>query len=180
VAERLGLYDDAEQAIVAARLERENALVAAARATSIRPEQAAPMIARSETAPLAHAVKVAEVVRRPGIGLAELLEAAGVSVGDLDEALVTAELELKYAGYYLRERQAADRLRRMGDFVLPSDLPYGEMRSLTIEARQKMAAQRPMTLAQAARIPGVTPADLQNLVIEVERLRRQRVGVEGD
>jgi tRNA uridine 5-carboxymethylaminomethyl modification enzyme len=98
----------------------------------------------------------------------------------LDEALVTAELELKYAGYYLRERQAADRLRRMGDFVLPSDLPYGEMRSLTIEARQKMAAQRPMTLAQAARIPGVTPADLQNLVIEVERLRRQRVGVEGD
>jgi tRNA uridine 5-carboxymethylaminomethyl modification enzyme len=46
------------------------------------------------------------------------------------------------------------------------------MRSLTIEARQKLSAQRPMTLAQAARIPGITPADLQNLVIEVERWRR--------
>ena len=72
----------------------------------------------------------------------------------------------------MRERQAADRLRRMGGFVLADDLPYEVMRTLTIEARQKLAARRPMTLAQAARIPGVTPADLQNLVIEVERVRR--------
>jgi tRNA uridine 5-carboxymethylaminomethyl modification enzyme len=140
----------------------------------VRPDQAAALVERSGSAPLAQAVRAAELVRRPGIGLRDLLEAAGGDVGPSDEALVTAELELKYAGYYVRERQAADRMRRMGGFALASDLPYQTMRSLTIEARQKLAARQPMTLAQAARIPGVTPADLQNLVIEVERWRRGR------
>jgi tRNA uridine 5-carboxymethylaminomethyl modification enzyme len=119
-------------------------------------------------------------VRRHGLALADLLEAAGAEPLARDEALVTAELELKYAGYYERERQAADRLRRMGDFALREDLPYQEMRSLTIEARQKLAARRPMTLAQAARISGVTPADLQNLVVEVERLRRRPATIAAD
>ena len=172
VAERLGLYDAAERALVERRLAREDEVVETARRSTIRPEQAADIVARSETSPLTQAAKVSDLVRRPGIGLADLLAAAGTPVGESDEALVTAELELKYEGYYVRERQAADRLRRMGGFALAPELPYATMRSLTIEARQKLAAQRPMTLAQAARIPGITPADLQNLVIEVERWRR--------
>ena len=88
------------------------------------------------------------------------------------EAVVTSELEIKYAGYFERERIQADRLRRMGQFALPDELPYEEMRSLSFEARQTLLASRPRPLAQASRIPGVTPNDLQNLVIEVERLRR--------
>ncbi|AHG88700.1 tRNA uridine 5-carboxymethylaminomethyl modification enzyme mnmG [Gemmatirosa kalamazoonensis] len=172
VAERLGLYDAPERAAVARRMEREDALTETARRTTIRPEQAAALVERSGTAPLSHALKVAELVRRPGIGLAELLAAAGAPIDEGGEALVTAELELKYAGYYVRERRAAEKLQRMGGFALAAELPYETMRSLTIEARQKLSAQRPMTLAQAARIPGVTPADLQNLVIEVERWRR--------
>jgi tRNA uridine 5-carboxymethylaminomethyl modification enzyme len=60
----------------------------------------------------------------------------------------------------------------MGGFALESDAPYGGMRSLSLEARQKLAAIRPTTLAQASRIPGVSPTDLQNLVLELEKLRR--------
>jgi tRNA uridine 5-carboxymethylaminomethyl modification enzyme len=60
----------------------------------------------------------------------------------------------------------------MGHFALEVELPYESMQSLSFEARQKFAALRPQTLAQAARIPGVSPNDLQNLVIEVERHRR--------
>jgi tRNA uridine 5-carboxymethylaminomethyl modification enzyme len=82
------------------------------------------------------------------------------------------ELELKYAGYFARERSQAEKLRRMGTFQLPADLPYGDFRSLSYEARQKLAARRPSTLAQAASVPGVSPSDLQNLVLEVDRLRR--------
>ncbi|MBV9879630.1 MAG: tRNA uridine-5-carboxymethylaminomethyl(34) synthesis enzyme MnmG [Gemmatirosa sp.] len=171
IAERLGLYDDGERARVHRRLSAEDELVARARATSIRPDQADAILVRAGSAPLAHAVRVAELVRRQGVGLGELLAAAGVPADDPD-AVVTAELELKYEGYYHRERQAADRLRRMGGFTLDPELPYEAMRSLTIEARQKLHALRPMTLAQAARIPGITPADLQNLVIEVSRHRR--------
>jgi tRNA uridine 5-carboxymethylaminomethyl modification enzyme len=81
-------------------------------------------------------------------------------------------LELKYDGYFERERSQADKIRRMGEFALDDVLPYAEMRSLSTEARQKLAAIRPRTLAQASRIPGVSASDLQNLVIEVERHRR--------
>ena len=57
-------------------------------------------------------------------------------------------------------------------FALAADLPYADMQSLTFEARQKLTAVRPRTLAQASRVPGVSPNDLQNLVLEVERRRR--------
>ena len=60
----------------------------------------------------------------------------------------------------------------MGDFSLDSDLDYEEMRSLSFEARQKLSRLKPTSLAQASRIPGVSPSDLQNLVIEIERRRR--------
>jgi tRNA uridine 5-carboxymethylaminomethyl modification enzyme len=81
-------------------------------------------------------------------------------------------LELKYAGYFDRERTQADKLRRMGDFSLDPAFPYDELLSLSIEARQKLARLQPRTLAQAASIPGVSPTDLQNLVIEIEKRRR--------
>jgi tRNA uridine 5-carboxymethylaminomethyl modification enzyme len=117
-------------------------------------------------------VRVIELARRQGVALADLLAAAGVG-SDVDrEAALSAELEIKYAGYFERERVGAEKLRRMAQFQLPSDFPYESLRSLSIESRQKLAARRPSTLAQAASIPGVNPSDLQNLVIEVERRRR--------
>lgn len=174
VARALGLYTPDEDALAEARLRGEAAARELARTTSIRPEQAAPLLARAGSAPLPHAHKIAEVVKRQGVTLADLFAAAGVG-GDLPlEAVVTAELELKYGGYFEREREAAERLLRMGSVSLAEDLPYGEFRSLTIEARQKLAERRPATLAQAARIPGVSPSDLQNLLIELERLRARQ------
>jgi tRNA uridine 5-carboxymethylaminomethyl modification enzyme len=101
-----------------------------------------------------------------------LFDAADLAPGLPLDAVVTAELQIKYAGYFARERVAADKMRRMGAFVLDPSLPYAEMRSVSFEARQKFLAQQPRTLAQAARIPGVSPSDLQNLVLEVERHRR--------
>ncbi len=176
IGRTLGLYSDPELAAVDRRLAAEDGIRALAESTSVRPEQVAPLLADAGSSPIPHALRVAELVKRPELRLAPLLAAADVApLPSADpEALVTAELELKYAGYYLRERQAADRLRRMGAMKLPPDLPYDAMRTLTIESRQKLAAQRPLTLAQASRIPGVSPADLQNLVLEVERWRRAR------
>jgi tRNA uridine 5-carboxymethylaminomethyl modification enzyme len=89
------------------------------------------------------------------------------------DPVITVELELKYEGYFERERLQAAKLRTMGEFALPNDLSYEEMRSLSFEARQKLAVIRPLNLAQASRIPGVSPSDVQNLVIEVERWRRK-------
>ena len=154
------------------RFAAEDESLDVARSTSIGPAAAAPLLAAAGSAPLPHAMRVAEVVKRQGITLADLFEACGLAVRFPLDALVTTELELKYDGYFERERSQAEKIRRMGEFALDEVLPYAEMRSLSTEARQKLAAIRPRTLAQASRIPGVSASDLQNLVIEVERHRR--------
>ena len=64
----------------------------------------------------------------------------------------------------------------MGAFALPTDAPYHAMMTLSVESRQKLTARRPASLAQASSVPGVTPADLQNLILEIERLRSIRAG----
>jgi tRNA uridine 5-carboxymethylaminomethyl modification enzyme len=169
---RLGMYTSTERDVIAQRLENEDEALRLAETTSISPEQAKPILTAAGSTPLAHPIRIVEVARRQETSLKDLLGAVGVGRDLSDEALVTADLEIKYAGYFERERVQADRMRRMGDFALDADLDYQEMRSLSFEARQKLASIRPQSLAQASRIPGVSPSDLQNLVIEIERRRR--------
>jgi tRNA uridine 5-carboxymethylaminomethyl modification enzyme len=172
IGARFDLYRPDELVTVEQRAAREEAAVEIAEATNITPAQAAPILAVAGSAPLAHALRISEVAKRQGIALDDLFNAAGVGADLGREAVVTADLEIKYAGYFDRERAQADRMRRMGDFALDADLDYLEIRSLSFEARQKLSHLRPRTLAQASRIPGVSPSDLQNLVIEIERRRR--------
>jgi tRNA uridine 5-carboxymethylaminomethyl modification enzyme len=169
---RLGVYTSFEEATIGSRLEQEDAALQLAETTSIRPDEADPILSAAGSAPLPHAVKISEVAKRQEISLVRLLGAVGLGKDIGNEAIITADLEIKYAGYFERERVQADRMRRMGDFPLDPDLEYSEMRSLSFEARQKLANLRPHSLAQASRIPGVSPSDLQNLVIEIERRRR--------
>lgn len=169
----LGLFDERERARVQRRFDQESLLERLAAETSLTPTQANPVLERGGSAPTRQALRIADLARRHGIGLGDLLRAADVGSGTDPDAQITVELELKYAGYFERERVHAEKLKRMAQLPLPADLPYLELRSLSTEARQKLAARRPQTLAQAARIPGVSPSDLQNLLVELER-RRQR------
>src|SRR6185312_12953070 len=134
----LGMLSEREIAAVERRLDDEERTLRLARDTTAEPEVVDALLRAAGSAPLAHAIRV-------------------------------AELELKYAGYFERERVQASRLQRMGDFALGADIAYAEMRSLSFEARQKLGTIRPLTLAQAARIPGISPSDLQNLVLEVTK-----------
>ena len=172
IAVALGLYTADEQAMVARRLAAEIEARALAEATSITPESALPVLVAAKSAPLAHAVRVSELARRQHISLGDLFRAMDVGAGLPADAVVSTELELKYSGYFDRERTQADKLRRMGEFPLDAALPYEEMLSLSLEARQKLSRLQPRTLAQAAGAPGVSPTDLQNLVIEIEKRRR--------
>jgi tRNA uridine 5-carboxymethylaminomethyl modification enzyme len=168
----LALYTAEERVTVSRRAEDEASAAALAENTSISARDAGPILDRANSSPISHSVKIAELARRQGVSLGDLFGATGVGAELVSDAVVTADLELKYAGYFARERDQASKLRRMGGFALESDAPYGGMRSLSLEARQKLAAIRPTTLAQASRIPGVSPTDLQNLVLELEKLRR--------
>lgn len=175
IASGLGLYTAEERAIAERRVGEVRAAIAAAESQSIRPEEADPVLLRGGGTPLRHAMKIGEVAKRNGVTLSELFAAAGIGRELAAESVLSAELELKYAGYFERERTHADRMSRMGEMRLDAELPYEEMTMLSFEARQKLAGTRPRTLAQASRIPGVNPSDLQNLVIEVERWRRRAV-----
>jgi tRNA uridine 5-carboxymethylaminomethyl modification enzyme len=167
----LGLYDVREQQIISRRIDDEARILRLAGATQARGEHVDAQLVAAGTAPLVHPVRVAELAKRQGTSLAALFAATGVTEELPREALITVELELKYAGYFAKERDAADRLRRMGEYALPDDAPYEQMRTLSVESRQKLAARRPLSLAQAASVPGVSPADLQNLILEIERSR---------
>ncbi len=168
LAERLGLLTDSERQVVEARFRQEERIREVAGATSLSPENAP-----AEVGDLKSTEWVASLVKRPGTSLRALLLAAGVSEPWTDDAIAAAEIELKYEGYLAREKDAAARLAEMTDFALPMDLPYPELKSLSIEARQKLAAVRPASLAQAGRIPGVSPSDLHNLLVETTRWRRR-------
>jgi tRNA uridine 5-carboxymethylaminomethyl modification enzyme len=169
VALSLGLYDERERAVAERRLAAEDSARALAEETAVRPEQVVALLAAAGTTALAHPVRIIELARRQGVSLDALFAAAGIGAMLPRDAVVSTDLEIKYAGYFAREREQADRVRRMGACILAADLPYAAMTSLTIEARQKLAAIRPATLAQASRISGVSPSDLQNLLIEIER-----------
>ncbi len=172
VACDLGLLTGAERALAARRLEDEHEADRLARTTTITPAAADPVLAAVGETALLHGVPIVEVAKRQKVSLRDLFAAAGIGEALLREAVITADLELKYSGYLARERSAAARLQRLGGFALPDEAPYASMLSVSVEARQKLAQRRPGTLAQAATIPGVSPADLQNLVLEVERWRR--------
>ncbi|MFL5469317.1 MAG: tRNA uridine-5-carboxymethylaminomethyl(34) synthesis enzyme MnmG [Gemmatimonadaceae bacterium] len=168
----MDIYTDLERATIEKRLEDERSALHLAETTSIRPEQAASVLSAAGTSALSHSVRIVDLARRQDVSLTALFAAAGLESSLDAEALVTADLEIKYAGYFERERVQAARMQRMGDFSLDLDLNYTEMQSLSFEARQKLSIRKPRSLAQASRIPGVSPSDLQNLVIEIERRRR--------
>ena len=172
IALELGMFDAREQSIIETRIGNESELERLARETSLSPARANPLLEKAESAPIRQPTRIAELARRHGVSLGDLLRASELDVHLDEEALVTVELELKYAGYFQRERVHADKLKRMSQLALPVDLPYSEFRSLSTEARQKLSARKPTTLAQAAGIPGVSQSDLQNLLIEIERRRR--------
>lgn len=86
-----------------------------------------------------------------------------------EEIIELAEIEIKYSGYIERERQVADKLHRLENISIPANFDYMSMQSLTIEARQKLARIRPTTIGQASRIPGVSPADVNVLLIRFGR-----------
>lgn len=169
LAERLGVLTDEERRSADRRLRREEDVLDLGHRTPIDPSRANPILLNAESSVVSETQPVASLARRPGVSIQALLAATGLNV-DPDSS-EWADIELKYGGYLARERAAAGRLAQMDGFVLPEDLEYPSLATLSIEARQKLNAARPTSLGQAARIPGVSPSDLHSLVREVLKLR---------
>ncbi len=172
IGSALELYTPDERQRLERRLQDEEAAGALARTTLVEPGVAATVLTAAGERALSRALPIAEVAKRQKVSLGDLFSAGGWGQHLGREAVLSADLEIKYAGCLVRERHAAERLQRLGGLSLPDDAPYDGMRTVSVEARQQLASRRPATLAQAAGIPGVTPADRQNLVLELERWHR--------
>jgi len=85
------------------------------------------------------------------------------------EVIEAAEIQMKYAGYIEREKLIASKADRLENLKIPDSINYNELKSLTFEAREKLSKIRPETIAQASRIPGVSPSDVSVLLIKMGR-----------
>ena len=171
-----GLLTSDQADALGSRLKEEDRVMAWFGATSVTPEEASGILDEAGSSPIQQKVRALELLKRPGVSARSLVSLAEEPPkGDLaDEVLAAVEVELKYAGYVKRERERAKRLRDQAGFLLSKDLPYMDFVTVSWEAREKLSETKPSSLAQAGRIPGVSPADLQNLVLEVRRLQSGR------
>jgi len=166
---RLGLLTDDERSGALSRLEAEERVMAFAEETPLTPSLANPVLESSGSAPITEPVRLAELARRPLVEFRRLLAVADHDV--LDDSSDWAAIELRYGGYMERERLMVGKMLEMEEFILPEDLEFATLESLSYEAREKLSRLRPLSLGQAGRIPGVSPSDLQNLVMEVLKTR---------
>lgn len=168
-AERLGLLTGEERHAAENRLNAEERVMAYADETPILPAVANRLLESSASAPISEPVRLSELARRPGVELDRLLSATGYET--IDGEADWAAIELRYRGYMEREREMAGKMAEMEEFGIPETLVFSALDSLSHEAREKLTRHRPSSLGQAGRIPGVTPSDLQNLVMEVLKAR---------
>ncbi|MDX1251650.1 MAG: tRNA uridine-5-carboxymethylaminomethyl(34) synthesis enzyme MnmG [Gammaproteobacteria bacterium] len=120
--------------------------------------------------PVSREYRLMDLLRRPEVNYASLmtLPGAGPSVTD-DKVAEQVEIQAKYSGYIDRQHDEIERHRRHEETFLPEDIDYDKVRGLSNEVRQKFSAQRPTTLGQAARIPGVTPAAVSLLLVHLKK-----------
>ena len=115
-----------------------------------------------------------ELLRRPEVSLRKLAELDPELAEIPGDAAEQTEISVKYAGYLEKQEQMIQKARQMEETRLPEDLPYLEMEHLRLEARQKLARQKPVSLGAAGRIPGVNPADVAVLTVWLEKQKREK------
>ncbi|MBO5692692.1 MAG: tRNA uridine-5-carboxymethylaminomethyl(34) synthesis enzyme MnmG [Tidjanibacter sp.] len=140
-------------------------------AQGVGPEEISDYLKSVNSAQLSQKRKVSEVLMRNNISLFDLIELISplkkfVEKNNIGREIIEqVEIEVKYSGYIERERANADKLKRLEDVKIPEGFDFLKLTSITIEARQKLSKIRPTTVGQASRIPGVSPADINVLLI---------------
>jgi tRNA uridine 5-carboxymethylaminomethyl modification enzyme len=173
---RLGVVDDARWRAFEAKRAAIAAEQSRLAAIALRAEDLDGLAA----APRGGALRALELLRRPGLGhdAVTALPAVGARPRDpaetdefAEQVAAQVEVQARYDGYVQRQEQEIARALRYADEALPDELDYAAVRGLSTEVRQKLAAARPATLAQAARVPGVTPAAISLLVVHLKKKR---------
>ncbi len=152
-----------------------NLLISYTRTQSVKISEIQEYLISLNLAPISQGKKIFDLALRNDLTLPSLVKVLPklkkfVKQNNItDEIIEEAEIEIKYSGYIEREKLVAEKLHRLENITIPSNFDYSQMHSLTIEARQKLQKIRPTTIAQASRIPGVSPADINVLLMRFGR-----------
>lgn len=171
----IGLVKKNRYNIFIDKLEKKNLLIEFIKNCSVRPEMINAYLCSVASAPLKQSVKLADILGRPQITLPALSENLPLVKEFInryhirEEIVEAAEILIKYSGYIDRERMLADKLSRLENLVITGKFNYEELSNLSIEARQKLSKIQPRTIGQASRISGVSPADINVLLILMGR-----------
>jgi tRNA uridine 5-carboxymethylaminomethyl modification enzyme len=156
------------------KFSESDKMVAFFKETSITQEEANPVLEQKGSALMTQSDKMFKVFSRPQIELEDIVKFDKVNkyiqTHNLDHEIVEqAEINVKYSGYIEKERQNADKLKRLEDLHIPDAFDYNKIKSLSYEAKDKLNKIRPVTISQASRISGVSPSDISILLIYMGR-----------
>ncbi|WP_432222631.1 tRNA uridine-5-carboxymethylaminomethyl(34) synthesis enzyme MnmG [Flavobacterium sp. TMP13] len=170
----IGLASEARLRRMEHKLKQSENMVSFFRETSISVAETNPILEAKGSALISQGDKMFKVFSRPQIELEDILKFEKVqeyvTIHNLDqEILEQAEIQVKYSGYIEKERNNADKLTRLEEVKIPENFDYDKIKSMSIEAKQKLKKIRPVTISQASRISGVSPSDISVLLIYMGR-----------
>ena len=169
---KLGLATDERMEKVEDKIKKSQELEDFLRETSLKPHQINPILEEENSNPVDQAYRVSQILTRPNITLNKLEKLEFIrntSKNYSDEVREQAEINIKYKGYIEKEKENVAKLQRLENIKIPTDFDFSKVSSLSSEAKQKLNKIKPKTIAQASRISGVSPADINVLLIFLGR-----------
>lgn len=176
-AQKLGLSSTERDARFSEKKANTDAIIEFSKNFRIKPQEINSTLKMAGTAPLQGSCKLFDLVARPQLSLSLLADHLpalhdfidSIDMSEKEEAVESAEVEIKYSGYISRERELAEKMKRLENISIKGRFKYDELKEISTEGRQKLAAINPETLGQASRIPGVSPSDISVLLILLGR-----------
>ena len=169
---KLGLATDERMKKVKEKIKKSQELEDFLRETSLKPHQINPILEEENSNPVDQAYRASQILTRPNITLNKLEKLEFIrntSKNYSDEVREQAEINIKYKGYIEKEKENVAKLQRLENIKIPTDFDFSRVSSLSSEAKQKLNKIKPKTIAQASRISGVSPADINVLLIFLGR-----------
>ena len=171
---KMGLASDKRMRLLESKSQKTSALLSFFEKTSVAPDAINPILINKASNPVKQSLKMAKVLARPNLTIADFLKLDSVNDFVAKENMDTAtleqvEIQVKYSGYIAKEKLQADKLFSLEHMPIPKEFNYDKVKSLSIEARQKLNKIQPVTIAQASRISGVSPSDLSVLLVYMGR-----------
>ncbi len=171
VSHKIGLANDERYRNTMQKKSSVESLISFARRQSVAPAEIESYLKSVDSTPLTQSRKIYDVLLRNKITFSGLIDHLTSLKNHIEEnrctpeAIEEAEIQIKYHGYIERERHIADKMARLENISIRPDFNYHQLNSLSIESRQKLTRIRPATIGQASRIPGVSPADINVLLV---------------